>query len=86
MVEVQQRMVSGLEGIRKEYPEGIVAVFSHADPIKAVLAHYCGIPLDFFMRLEISLTSVSVISINDYGPRILCMNCLGDLPQFLLRL
>jgi probable phosphoglycerate mutase len=86
MVEVQQRMVSEVERLRKEYPGGILAVFSHADPIKTVLAHYAGIPLDFFLRLEISLTSVSAVSINDHGPKILCMNCLGDLPRFLLSL
>ena len=86
MVEVQQRMVCEIERLRKEYPESLLAVFSHADPIKTVIAHYAGIPLDFFLRLEISLTSVSAVSINDFGPKILCMNCPGELPPFLLSL
>ena len=84
ILEVQQRIVVEIERIRSEYPEGIVAIMSHADPIKTVLCYYAGIPPDFLPRLEISLASVSAISINDHGPRILCMNCLGDLPDFLL--
>ncbi|MGO9313569.1 MAG: histidine phosphatase family protein [Syntrophobacteraceae bacterium] len=86
VVEVQQRMVTEIERLRKEYPHGTLAVISHADPIKSVLAHYAGIPLDFFPRLEISLASVSILSISDYGARVLCMNCLGEIPDFLLSL
>lgn len=81
MVEVQQRMVTGIEKIRRDYPAGVVAIFSHADPIKAALAYYAGIPLDFVSRLEISLVSVSILSIDDYGPRLLCMNSTGELPR-----
>ncbi len=84
MVEVQQRMVSEIERLRTEYPFGTLALVSHADPIKAVLAYYAGIPLDFLLRLEISLVSVSVLSIGDYGPKVLCMNSLGEVPDFLL--
>lgn len=86
LVEVQQRMVTGIESLRREYPLGLLAVFSHADPIKTVLAHYAGMPLDFLPRLEISLSSVSVISVNDHGPRILAVNSLGAVPEFLLSL
>ncbi len=86
MLEVQQRMVTEIEDLREKYPHGTVAVISHADPIKSVLAHYAGIPLDFLFRLEISLVSISMLSISDYGPRLLCMNCLGEIPDFLLRL
>ncbi len=74
IIEVQQRMVTALERLRREYPQGTVAIISHADPIRTVLAHYAGIPLDFLFRLEISLVSVSIISISDYGPKILCTN------------
>jgi probable phosphoglycerate mutase len=84
LVEVQQRMVSEIERLRTQYPHDTLAVVSHADPIKAVLSHYAGIPLDFLLRLEISLVSVSVLSIGDYGPKVLCMNSLGEVPDFLL--
>jgi len=84
IVEVQQRMVTDVERLRKEYPQGTVAITSHADPIKTVLAHYAGIPLDFLMRLEISPVSVSIVSISDYGPKILCTNNLGTITASLL--
>lgn len=84
MIEVQERMVTEVERLRKEYPNGAVAIVSHGDPIKTVLAHYAGIPLDFILRIEISLASVSVISISDYGPKILCINHTGEIPGFLL--
>jgi probable phosphoglycerate mutase len=86
MVEVQQRMVTGIERLRTENPHGTLAVISHADPIKTVLAHYAGIPLDFFLRLEISLVSVSILKIGDYGPKVLCVNCPGEIPEFLVSL
>lgn len=85
-IEVQQRMVTGIESLRMEYPDGKIVVVSHADPIKCVLAHYMGMPLDFMLRLEISLVSVSIVSINDYGAKVLCTNCLGKIPEFFLSL
>jgi probable phosphoglycerate mutase len=85
IVEVQHRMVTEVERLRKEYPDGAAAIVSHGDPIKTVLAHYAGISLDFLLRLEISLVSVSILSITDYGPKILCINHTGEIPEFLLR-
>ncbi len=83
-VQVQARMVSQIERIREESPDGITAIFSHGDPIKSVIAHYAGIPLDFVLRLEVSLASVSMLAVEDWGPRILCLNHTGKLPFFLL--
>jgi broad specificity phosphatase PhoE len=80
IIEVQQRMVTALERLRREYPQGTVAIISHADPIRTVLAHYAGIPLDFLFRLEISLVSISIVSVTDHGPKILCTNNTGTLP------
>ncbi len=84
IIEAQERMIAGVERLRQEYPQGTVAIFSHGDPIKCIIAHYIGIPLDFLLRLEISLVSVSIVSVHDYGPRILCVNNTGEVPNFLL--
>jgi probable phosphoglycerate mutase len=86
LIEVQHRMVTEIEKLRRKHPQSVLAVVSHADPIKTVLSHYVGIPLDFLLKIEISLVSVSVISISDFGAKILCMNCLGMIPDFLLSL
>ena len=79
-------MIAQVEELRNRYPEGVVALVGHADPIKTVLAYYAGMPLDFLVRLEISLASVSIVSVRDQGARILCTNSLGAVPDFLLSL
>jgi probable phosphoglycerate mutase len=80
MVEVQTRVVVELERIRERYRDDTVAVVSHGDPLKAAIAYYAGVPLDLFLRLEISPASVSVIAVNDDGPKILLLNDTGELP------
>lgn len=79
MLEVQVRTIRQMNLLQKRHPEGVVALFSHADVIKAALTHYAGIPLDLFHRLEISPASVSIVELNDWGPRILKVNDTGTL-------
>lgn len=74
MIEIQARMVAGLERLRDEHPDQTVAVVSHGDPIRAVLAHYAGIPLDLCLRLDVDPASVSVIKVAEWGPRIVRVN------------
>jgi len=80
MLEVQVRMVAELERLRAEHPDKLIAIFSHADAIRATLAHYTGIPLDLLYRIEISPASVTAIEIADWGPRVLLVNHTGELP------
>ena len=42
--------------------------------IKAILAHYLGVPLDLFQRIEISPASVSIVKVERYGPEVLLVN------------
>lgn len=84
LIEVQQRMVSGIERLHSKHPRGTVAVVSHADPIKTVLAYYAGAPLDFITRLEISLVSISIIAFGRNGAKILGINCMGEIPGWLI--
>jgi probable phosphomutase (TIGR03848 family) len=80
MLEIQTRVVVALERLCERHPHETVAVISHADVIRAAIAHYAGIPLDFFHRIEIGRASVSVVEIGDDAPRILCLNHSGQLP------
>ncbi len=79
-VEVQARMAREMENLRARHPDSIIALFSHGDPIKTAIAHYLGIPLDYILRFTIDPASVSVISVEDYGPRILCINNTDEVP------
>ncbi|HKH20784.1 MAG TPA: histidine phosphatase family protein [Gammaproteobacteria bacterium] len=81
MLQVQVRMVSVLEDLRTRFPGEVIALVSHSDPIKATIACYAGISLDLMLRIEISPASISIISLDDYGPYILCVNQTGRSPR-----
>jgi probable phosphomutase (TIGR03848 family) len=74
MLEVQARVAKQLEDLRQHHRDETVAVFSHADVIKAALMLYINMPLDSHLRLEISPASVSVLELADWGPRIVSVN------------
>ncbi|MEM5789500.1 MAG: histidine phosphatase family protein [Syntrophobacteraceae bacterium] len=79
ILEVQKRMVEEIETLRGNFPEGVIAVVSHGDPIKTVIAYYAGIPLDFWGRITIGTGSVSVLQIEDWGASVLCLNHTGQI-------
>src|SRR6478752_8477860 len=60
--QMQARIVGTVEGMRTAHAGGVVVCFSHADPIKAAVAHALGTHLDLFQRIVISPGSVSAIS------------------------
>jgi broad specificity phosphatase PhoE len=74
MLEVQARMARELDDLRRLHSNETVAVFSHADVIKAALMLYLGVPLDSHLRLEISPASVSVLELAEWGPRVVSIN------------
>jgi probable phosphoglycerate mutase len=74
MIEVQGRMLRLPERLCAAHPEQTAALVSHGDVIKATFAHYLGVPLDLFQRIEISPASVSLLRIERYGPEVLLIN------------
>lgn len=80
LAEVQFRAVQALESLSQRHPEGILIVVSHADLIKLVLAHYLGVHIDLFQRLNMAPASVSAINLSQNGSvRILRLNDNGPL-------
>lgn len=63
MLAVQARAVTSVLRLRAAYPGNALAVVSHADVIKAVLAHFLGMPLDLMRRLDIAPASRSVVTV-----------------------
>jgi probable phosphomutase (TIGR03848 family) len=63
--EMQTRAVLACERLRAAHPGETVAVCSHADVIKAVVAHYLGMHLDLFQRLVVGTASVTALG---FGP------------------
>ena len=80
VLEVQVRFMQGIERLYLRFPDDMIAIFSHAEPIKTAVAYCIGIPLDFITRLEIGTASVSVIDYHPEWIRILTVNSLENLP------
>ncbi len=79
MIETQTRMVSAIEEARVDHNGETIAIVSHCDPLRSLIASYLGASLDSMLRFEISPASVSVAQIRDDGARVLCVNHTGDI-------
>jgi probable phosphoglycerate mutase len=79
--EMQARVVAELESLRTQHPKQTVAVVTHADVIKAGVAHYIGLHLDLFQRLIVGPASLTVLRLGDSVPRLVCLNDNGHLPR-----
>jgi probable phosphomutase (TIGR03848 family) len=77
--EMQTRMTGAIDSLRKAHPGQTVVAVSHADPIKAAVAHALGTHLDLFQRIVVSPCSVSAILYGLDGPVVLAVNSTGDL-------
>lgn len=75
--EMQVRMVTTLDKLREQHPGGVVVCVSHADTIKAAMAHALGTHLDLFQRIVISTCSISGIAWSTDGPVALTVNSTG---------
>jgi probable phosphoglycerate mutase len=78
MIEVQDRMLRLIERLCAAHPEQTVALVSHGDVIKAILAYYLGVPLDLFQRIELSPASLSILRVEPHGPKVLLINGLVE--------
>ena len=72
--EIQTRGVGVLETLRIQHPKDHVCVVSHGDVIRLVMAHYMGVHLDLFQRIQVGPASISVLGIGDSGPAVLTLN------------
>jgi probable phosphoglycerate mutase len=74
----QARAVDATEELAVEHPGETIVCVSHADVIKAVVAHYLGMPLDTFQRLVISPASITVLRLGvGAPPTLLTINDTG---------
>jgi len=59
---VEKRVLDALARLRERYAGRTVVVVSHVTPIKTVVAHALGAPLESLFRMELAPASVSVVS------------------------
>jgi broad specificity phosphatase PhoE/ribonuclease HI len=64
---VEKRVLASLDRLLEEYAGRTVLVVSHVTPIKVIVAHALGAPLDSVHRMELAPASVSVVSFYDDG-------------------
>jgi probable phosphomutase (TIGR03848 family) len=74
---MQSRIVGAIDRLRERHQGGVIVCVSHADPIKAAVAHALGTHLDLFQRIVISPCSVSAIAYHTGGPVVLTVNSTG---------
>ncbi|MCS7071416.1 MAG: MSMEG_4193 family putative phosphomutase, partial [Anaerolinea sp.] len=74
MREVQLRAVNAVERIAAGHPRQLVAIVTHADLIKMILAHYLGMHLDNFQRIVVSPASITTLMLGYGRPYVLGMN------------
>jgi probable phosphomutase (TIGR03848 family) len=76
--DMQARMVATLDRLRTAHPGEVVVAVSHADPIRAVVAHALGTHLDLFQRISVSPCSLTAIAYGEEGPMVLTVNATHD--------
>ncbi|NHB85819.1 hypothetical protein G7085_18000 [Tessaracoccus sp. HDW20] len=84
MVEMFTRASTAVRDLAGRHGDGdTIVVFSHGDPIKAILADAFGMRLDDFQRLHVSPAGVSIIEFHHDRPLVVCINAGGDLGSLL---
>jgi len=79
--EMQTRITGALAQLRDRHPGQKVVAVSHADPIKAAVAHAMGTHLDLFQRIVVSPCSVSAVLLSGGPPVVLAVNAVDDLAR-----
>jgi broad specificity phosphatase PhoE len=70
MAAAQARVAAHADTIARTRPGAEVALVSHCDIVRALVAHYLGLPLDNLLRFEIDAASVSRIEVGAWGGRV----------------
>ena len=72
--EAQMRAWRGVEALRPRHPDQAIAVVSHSDVIKALVAQVLGVDLDLHHRIQVDPVSVTTLVVGDWGARLARLN------------
>ena len=82
--ELQARITGALARLVAQHPGRVIVAVSHADPIKAAVAHALGMPLDLFQRIVIGTASITAIAYGRTNATALTVNSMDcDLTALL---
>lgn len=74
---MQTRIVTAIDRLRVLHAGGVIVCVSHADPIKAAVAHAMGTHIDLFQRIVIGTCSITAIAYGMGAPIVLTVNSTG---------
>jgi len=74
MLAVQARAVASVLRLRAAWPDAALALVSHADVLKAILAHFLGMPLDLMRRIELAPASRSELVVYEQDALVRAIN------------
>jgi broad specificity phosphatase PhoE len=82
MADVLARVLQEIDRLCKRHPgtNDPVAVVSHGDVLRVLLAHALGVSPDHMQRLELSPASISILQLEYHGPRVLLLNSTEGWP------
>ena len=61
--EVQERVAAAAAELEQRHRDGLIAIVSHADPIRAVVGHYIGLELSASHNFKIDHATVTILEI-----------------------
>jgi ribonuclease H / adenosylcobalamin/alpha-ribazole phosphatase len=74
MVEARDRAWDHVARTAASHPGQVVAMVTHCDIIRALIAHVLGLSLDHLLRFDVDPASVSRIAIGDWGAKVISLN------------
>ncbi len=79
MIAVQARMLDAADRMRNAHQEAVIALVSHADPLRALIAYFMGIALDHLQRIRLDPASVSIVRSNGRWWELAGLNYTGTI-------
>jgi broad specificity phosphatase PhoE len=83
MIAVQARMLEAADRMGRAHPDAVIVVVSHADPLRALIAHVTGIALDHLQRIRLDPASVSIIRFSGDWLELAGLNYTGSITSQL---
>jgi probable phosphoglycerate mutase len=81
MHDLQRRVLDHLAALERKHPGEEIVLVSHAEPIRAAVLHYRGLPIDAFAQVRIDPGSITVLRLKDQNGEI--ADRQSELPQLV---
>jgi phosphoserine phosphatase len=85
MAAVRDRVIRVAGRLAASERAGAVALVSHGDPLRALLSHWMGVPLDHIRKFTVATGSISIVRFGAWRTRVVLLNWRpGGVGQSLL--